>query len=229
MKPRNISASRAAGDSDRPGTRAQLLEIAGRVFADKGFDAATGKEICELAAANVAAVVYHFGGMEQLYAAVLEEARNRLVSTEMLATIIATQDDPKHKLESLIGLLVKTLAGPASQSWAARVLGREIISPSKSVDELVDRELQGRARLLKRLVSELTGLPEEHPAVARGAVSLVGPCLMLLIVNRRRFERAFPAFGLRPESTQDITRQMTLFVLAGLTAVGRQARAARDL
>src|SRR5579871_5393511 len=131
MRVKNISAGRRAAESaresERQGTRAQLLEVAGRVFADKGFDAATGKEICELAGANSAAVVYHFGGLEQLYAAVLEEARNRLVSTEMLATIIATQDDPKHKLESLIGLLVRTVAGPASQSWAPRVLGREII------------------------------------------------------------------------------------------------------
>src|SRR3954471_18159658 len=65
-------------------TREQLLETAGQVFSEKGYDGATGKEICERCGANAAAVVYHFGGMENLYRAVLQEARNRIASSEAL-------------------------------------------------------------------------------------------------------------------------------------------------
>ena len=226
MRQRNIAATRGAADTERRGTREQLLEIAGQVFAEKGFDGATGKEICKRAGANAAAVVYHFGGMDALYAAVLVEARNRLVSTEMIAAAVASESNPKAKLAALIRLLAKKLSGPASQSWAARVIGRELISPSTAPNDLIEKEMLGRAAIIKSLLSELTGLPPEHPAVARGAISIIGPCLLLLIANRRRLERAFPALNLRPDSADDIADHMTRFALAGLAAIAREARKA---
>jgi TetR/AcrR family transcriptional regulator, regulator of cefoperazone and chloramphenicol sensitivity len=226
MRQRNIAAARGATDAERRSTREHLLEIAGQVFAEKGFDAATGKEICKRAGANAAAVVYHFGGLDALYAEVLLEARNRLVSTQMIAAAIAGERDPKTKLAALMGLLVGKLAGPASQSWAARVIGREILAPSTASTDLIEKEMQGRAAIMKSLVSELTGLPPEHPAVARGAISIIGPCLLLLIANRRRLERAFPALNLRQDSAEEVADHMTQFALAGLAAIARQARRA---
>lgn len=214
---------RRKAEGDREKTREHLLETAGRVFAAKGFDAATGKEICELAGANAAAVAYHFGSLDGLYEAVLLEARNRLASTETLTSVIAGDRDPNAKIESFIALLVKTLAGPGSHSWAARVIGREIISASKICGEFSDGELQGRAELLKTLVSELTGLPREHAVVSRGVASIIAPFLLLLIVDRRRLERAFPTFNIRCDSGDDFTSYMTQFVLGGLAAIAHQA------
>ena len=226
MRQRNIAAARGAADEERRSTREQLLEIAGQVFAEKGFDAATGKEICKRAGANTAAVVYHFGGKDALYAEVLQEARNRLVSTKMIATVVAGERDPKAKVAALMRLLVGTLAGPASQSWAARVIGRELLAPSTASTDLIEKEMQGRATIMTSLVSELTGLPQEHPAVARGAISIIGPCLLLLIANRRRLERAFPALNLRRDSAEDVADHMTQFALAGLAAIAREAKRA---
>src|SRR3954452_24644679 len=55
-------------------TKSRLLEAAGAEFAEKGFDAARVRSICERAGANLAAVNYHFGDKEQLYLAALLEA-----------------------------------------------------------------------------------------------------------------------------------------------------------
>jgi AcrR family transcriptional regulator len=56
-------ASRAgiSAKFDDDPTRAKLLDAAGEVFAEHGFRAATVREICARANANVAAVNYHFG------------------------------------------------------------------------------------------------------------------------------------------------------------------------
>src|SRR5262245_63051572 len=108
---------RPARRSYRQGTRTELLEAAGHVFAEKGFDRATGKEICERAGANTAAINYYFGGMDGLHAAVLEEANRRLVPLETVTAAIAKKTSARAKLQVIIELVVEKLLEPISSSW----------------------------------------------------------------------------------------------------------------
>jgi AcrR family transcriptional regulator len=55
-------------------TRDKLLDVAGRIFADRGYRAATIREICIAARANVAAVNYHFGDKLGLYTMVVQQS-----------------------------------------------------------------------------------------------------------------------------------------------------------
>jgi AcrR family transcriptional regulator len=55
-------------------TRQDLVEAAISVFADKGFEAGSVREIAGLANANQAAVSYHFGGKDGLYREVLRRS-----------------------------------------------------------------------------------------------------------------------------------------------------------
>src|ERR1700752_2837013 len=118
--PKKTQRLRKAPAAQKLSTREQLLENAGQVFSEKGYAGATGKEICERSGANAAAVVYHFGGMEDLYRAGLQEARSRLAPSEALAAAVAKETDPKSKLTVFIGMLASRMAGPASSTWAAR-------------------------------------------------------------------------------------------------------------
>lgn len=65
-------------------TRLQLLKAAGIIFAQKGFDRATAKEIAATAGTNAVSVNYHFGGIERLYEAVLVRAHDDLISFRQL-------------------------------------------------------------------------------------------------------------------------------------------------
>ena len=59
-------------DFTKESTKKKLLCAAIKVFAEKGFDGATVRDICFQVGANVAAVNYYFGGKESLYRSILE-------------------------------------------------------------------------------------------------------------------------------------------------------------
>ena len=200
-------------------TREQLLETAGQVFAEKGFDGATGKEICERSGANAAAVVYHFGGLENLYRACLLEARARLAPSEALAEVVARESDARAKLAAFISLMVRVLAGPASSAWPARLISREMISPSRIFDEIRAREMRARAAILQSIIAELTGLPVDHPTVARACINVMAPLGILMLMGAARVERAFPMLSLGPDSMEETTRHMLKFALGGIAEV----------
>ena len=205
----------------RPGerTRAHLIEVAGQVFAEQGFDGATGQGICRRAGVNSAAIVYHFGGMSGLHRAVLAEAQRRLVSTEALTAAVKGERSPRRRLETFLGLVVRALTSPVSQSWAGRLFSREWVTPSTVYGPTHDRALAARSRALKSIVSALTGRPANHPLVARGCISVMAPCALLLLVNRRKLQRLLPQLHITAESAPSITRHLVDFALAGLRAI----------
>ena len=227
MSRKNIVRAPRTAPARRPDTREQLLEIAGQVFSEKGFPGATGKEICERSGANAAAVVYHFGGMDKLYGAVLQEARRRIVPSESLAAAVERETDPKAKLTAFIGLLVGALAAPASSTWAVRLLSREILSPNAIFDEMRHKEMRARAAILKSIVSGLTGLPDDDPAVARSCINIMAPFGILMLIGAERVERVFPVLSFGPESVADTTRHMVQYALGGLAAIARARPATR--
>src|SRR5271154_6682228 len=108
------SALRSKTEEDHCSTRQQLLEAAGHMFAKKGFERSTAKEICERAGTNTAAVNYYFGGIEALYGAVMEEARNRIFSVREIGLAIAGKTTPEAKLGAAINVVIKSLLGPVS-------------------------------------------------------------------------------------------------------------------
>jgi TetR/AcrR family transcriptional regulator, regulator of cefoperazone and chloramphenicol sensitivity len=218
---RKGAKAKATPPSSGRNTRQRLLEVAGEVFAEKGFHRATGKEICTLAQANVAAINYHFGSIEGLYEAAIEEANRRLISLEAVSAAVAGKADARAQLEAVLRLLVTTLLGPASKSWTMRLLGREIVAPSSALDSLRERELLPKSRILRTIVAELSGLPVDDPAVARISVNIMAPCFMLLVCDRRTLRRMFPRFGFAADDAEAIVQHMLRFALAGLTAAKR--------
>jgi AcrR family transcriptional regulator len=207
----------------RQRTRAELLEAAGQVFAEKGFDRATGKEICERAGANIAAINYYFGGIDRLYAAVLEEANRRLAPVEAISAAVAAKKDARARLQAIIELLVSRLLGPSSSSWAFRVLSREMVAPSAAIEPLLKKQAVPRARLVRAIVAELMGLPADHPAVSLGCINVLAPLLLLFIADRGNLKRLFPSLSLSGNDVESLCAHMVQFAMSGLAEVARRA------
>lgn len=55
------------------------MKVAAEMFAEKGFDAVSTRDLCAKANVNVAAISYYFGGKEGLYLEVFREYSQKLV------------------------------------------------------------------------------------------------------------------------------------------------------
>ena len=67
-------------DAER--TKADILAVATREFADQGYAGARINEIADKTSTTKRMIYYYFGGKEQLYVAVLEQAYSRIRSLE---------------------------------------------------------------------------------------------------------------------------------------------------
>ncbi len=210
---------------DGASTKAQLLEAAGEVFAEKGFERTTGKEISERAGSSSAAVNYYYGGMEALYGEVLVEAHRRLIGYEQLAAVVSGDGDPKQKLRKVIELMARTIVSPGTSSWAMRVLSREILMPSPTFQVLWDRELMPKRRLFREIIGAILGLPHDHPAVMRCGLTTMAPFLLLFLGDRKMVDVAFPTIRTDIEATVD---HLHRFALGGIAAIAATLAPAPD-
>lgn len=215
------NATRRGRSEESAVTRSKLLEAAGVIFADKGYDRATAKEIARQAETNAAAVNYHFGGVEALYEEVLALAHHRLVNYHALLDTIVADADPRDRLRHLVETLVATAGASSSASWPARLVSKEILSPTPFIKTVAEREIGPKKMLAFDIVSEILGLPIDHPAVARASFSIISPCLMLLIADRRIAELT-PDLSLGGAGMKAMSEQMIAFALGGLDAIAKE-------
>src|SRR5476649_200862 len=103
MKPKSPAA---IADASPDETRRQLLEAAGEVFAEVGFRDATVREICRRAGANIAAINYHFGDKETLYAEVLSYSHGKTLEKFPPLLGIASDAPPEKKLRAFVQSLL---------------------------------------------------------------------------------------------------------------------------
>ena len=126
--------ARAAVDADL--TRDKLLDAAGPVFAEKGYYAATVREICARARANVAAVNYHFGDKLGLYTEVLRRCKQIAHMKEMNTAL--AQDAPP---EEIFRLLIRTRMRCVRQGTVAdmtfRIMVHELAQPTPAMTRMI--------------------------------------------------------------------------------------------
>lgn len=84
-------------------TKDLLLRAAKTLFAKKGYDGTTVKEIAEQAGVNVSLVSYHFNGKENLFYALLEEFGNsRVGATERFLKGPTSFEDMRTRLTLML-------------------------------------------------------------------------------------------------------------------------------
>jgi TetR/AcrR family transcriptional regulator, regulator of cefoperazone and chloramphenicol sensitivity len=164
-------------------TRGRVLETAGEVFAEKGFEAATVREICEMAEVNLAAVNYYFGGKEALYEEALQRAHLRNIHDDNQP---AWEDDtpPEARLRLSIQQLLARMLAMNDDPWESRLLIREIMNPSPAGKRVLGDRFRKGFRELQEILDEI--LPPDMPAHQRHqfGFSIIGQCALYRWLTR---------------------------------------------
>lgn len=204
-------------------TKQRLLEAAAQVFAEKGFGAATVREICTKAKANIAAVNYHFRDKEQLYAETLRRA-HCLRLENMAVPQWPAGTSPERKLWDLLQGMVTSFADDTAPPWFIQLMLRELIQPSLAGTELVREFIRPQFNLLMGVITELVG--EEVPAMKRHliAFSIVGQCLYYK-VGRHVALTLVGDDEFRQYDVQRLTQHVYEFSLAAMQHLPRETPA----
>lgn len=198
--------------TDGDATRLHILNTAGQLFALHGFDQVTSKMICLKAGVNLAAVNYHFGGREGLYRTILTELHQRFANLEELTQLIGASASPVDQLNIFLRTIIEQID---SQDWHFRFYAREALTANVIFVELLQQYARPKAQILLRILSQITGLPEDHPRLPMCFISVMAPCILPLIALK-------PASYLLGVPTLDKVRlaeHVTQFALAGLQGV----------
>lgn len=104
--------------------KGHILKEARFLFAEKGFEATSLREIATKADVNVAMVAYYFGDKEGLYLTCIAEfARGRLDLVKEIFTAPASREDFEVKFKLFLQTVFATLA---NESDMVRIIMREV-------------------------------------------------------------------------------------------------------
>ena len=151
----------------RNATRAAILDAAKKVFAAKGFGAATVRDICTEAGANIALVSRYFGSKSGLYAEVCRSLFNGLAAPlSHLDVGISTAEDWRGNVREWIGHALRlTSATRSPAKEIAGVFRQEMFNPSPMRKYFRDTVLKPIFNCLKRLI-EMGGSRSEAETLA---------------------------------------------------------------
>ena len=194
-------------------TKSRLLEGAGEEFAEKGFELARVRAICDRAGANLAAINYHFGDKEHLYVEVLREAHR--CGEDPQKECIDPGLSPAERLRTFIHhFLDRVLAMNHPEDWQHRLMLREMLSPTPFSEVLVREMIRPRFEFIRGLMQEICPEADDRRLNAL-AFSVIGQCLHYKMA-RRVTERLIGDEGYRALDLDYLTGHITAFCLAAL-------------
>ena len=203
------------GDTSAPPktdeTRQRLIEAAGEIFAEVGYEAATVRRITSKAQANLSAVNYYFGDKKGLYQTILQSIGE---SIHAFLRARCAQGAPEERLRSFVcGVLSQENA--ERRSWAHLLMAREVLELHA---EQVDAMVAGASlvhKLAEELVRDLVG-PRIDPARLKMAAGLLVSTCINQIFQQRLDKKIYPELSADQGASEETVEQLYQFVRMGI-------------
>jgi len=201
-------------------TRTRLIQAAGEVFAEVGYHAATTREICARAGANIAAVNYHFGDKLGLYSEILKSA---LMAEERPAVEAAlAAKSPDEALRLFLKGIFQKMGGGDRPAWYVRVMTHELAQPTPGLAVVVENVMRPNVHVLCGIIGQIIHRPALHPQTRMCAHSIIGQVVHYMHA-RPVIALLWPEWKMTPKVLDEITNHVADFSLAALEGIRKQA------
>jgi AcrR family transcriptional regulator len=159
-------------ETETPDARSRLVMSALRLFAEKGYKAASTREICIAAGANISAIRYYFGDKAGLYRAAYSEPMGETPCHSNLQAYAGLS------LDKALGKFFTEFLEPLKKGEEIRLVMklhfREMIEPTGAWQQVIDTEIKPQHEVLVALVKEQLGLQRIDTDIQRLAFAIIG-------------------------------------------------------
>ena len=203
-------------------TREQIVLAAIKVFADRGYEKATVREICRRAgAANLNAVNYYFGGKENLYRAILEIMFTAFGHRLQEALADENAAGPEDRLRLFVSSYCTLLYGSGEVAAdMCTIFMAEMLRPTLLLNEFAEKYTRPHTEAFLEMLSQILGPEAPLDVLRRCGLSVFGQ-ILYYVFTWPLFARAFPGHPVPADFHEQIAEHVMTFSLGVLEAVKR--------
>lgn len=213
-------------------TRARILAAAEELFAAKGWEHTSMRELTAAAGVNVAAVNYHFRSKDKL----VEELFDRLTARVNSARLDALQKyldqtrerEEPPRLESILRAFISPyfdpVQGPRGGQLLARLVLQQRLQPTEVTDRIYQRHFDPLAR---RFIEALSAAVPEIPIVEwYWRYTFMVSAVILTATDLSSDNRLARLSGGKATATdrEELERYLVDFLAGGLMAASKSTR-----
>lgn len=203
-------------------TRQRLLDAAAGLFAERGFQDVTVRDICGQAGANVAAVNYYFRDKSGLYQEVIQRIIVFMQQMMERAHDAGPDKTPEERLRHYIRTYLQHILQGGVTCWQGMLMAREMADPTPGLDQIFQQAIRPNSERVRRLIGEIMGRSASDEQVGMCVGSVQTQMFGLANPIAKRF---IPHFT--PEVIDAIAEHIVRFSLGGIRAVRDSAPEAR--
>jgi AcrR family transcriptional regulator len=167
------------GVTEYSGKQVQIMEAAEKLFAEKGFEGTSVRDVAKEAGVNLAMISYYFGSKEKLMES-LFKYRGEFIKLQLQSMLQNSEMTPLEKVYALIDNHIERLF---KQSCFHRIMAREQMMHLKGTTPRLIHELKRtNQELVQQLIAEgqKNGQFRRHVDVPLMMATLIGTTSHLL-------------------------------------------------
>ena len=190
--------------------RTKLIDVATRLFAERGLNGVSIREISQAAGASISMISYHFGGKEGLYSAVLQEQFACFTEIEEI------RRDCNQPLEMIESYIRWTIQRHRNNPFLLRFYTSELTNPTPYFPAIVAPAIASVIQILAEIIEE--GV---HRQQFRKELHPVNAVLALAGMVNYFFLSTLATEGLishSPDKDEELIQQYVLIFSRGILA-----------
>jgi len=210
------------GEFDHPTeTQLRIIEAAGEIFADSGYNHTTVRAICVRARVNVAAINYHFGSKKNLYLAALKYWQTKAFEKYPFDPADFTTETPAERLGAFVRTLLLRVLDEGEGSRFAKLMSQEFIHPTSGLDMMVEETVRPLFAFLSATVRQLFSTRAPDNTINLCCLSIAGQVFQLYM-GRHMMRRLLNRESLNRQEIEGVAEHITAFSLYAIRAIAER-------